>query len=49
MVFMQFKVANAYLAGVADQIFPTVPQAPEDGDPDTADGVYVNLDQWDGF
>lgn len=48
-VFMQFKVANAYLAGGADQIFPTVPQAPEGGDPDTADGVYVNLDQWDGF
>ena len=46
---MQFKVANAYLAGGADQIFPTVPQAPEGGDPDTADGVYVNLDQWDGF
>ena len=46
---MQFKVANAYLAGGADQIFPTVPRVPEGGDPDTADGVYVNLDQWDGF
>jgi hypothetical protein len=24
-MFMQFKMANAYLAGGADQIFPTVP------------------------
>ncbi len=48
-MFMQFKIANAYLAGGADQIFPAVPQAPHDGDPNTTDGVYVNLDQWDGF
>jgi len=48
-MFMQFKIANAYLAGGADQIFPTVPQAPGDGDLETTDGVYVNLDQWDGF
>ena len=26
-----------------------MPQAPDDGDPKTTDGVYVNLDQWDGF
>jgi alkaline phosphatase D len=49
--FMQFKIANAYPAGGAEGqvIFPTVPQAPDDGDPNTTDGVYVNLDQWDGF
>jgi len=40
VTFMQFKVLNTYLeAG----LFPGVPAVP------TADGVYVTLDQWDGF
>lgn len=47
-MFMQFKVANTYLGAVTDNpstVFPTIPQAP--GGPE--DGVYVNLDQWDGY
>ena len=43
-MFMQFKVANTYLSGGATEVFPGVPQAPAE-----AGGVYVNLDQWDGY
>jgi hypothetical protein len=35
-MFMQFKIANTYLAGGEQQIFPGVPQAPGDGAPPTA-------------
>jgi alkaline phosphatase D len=43
MMFMQFKISNTYLAGGDQVLFPDVPQA------DGADGVYFNLDQWDGY
>ena len=41
VTFMQIKVANSYLG--AGNVLPTV-------DPSTApDGVYITLDQWDGY
>ncbi|MEW6635432.1 MAG: alkaline phosphatase D family protein [Actinomycetota bacterium] len=39
VMFMQFKVANTYLG----DLFPGLPV------PTGTDGVYVNLDQWDGY
>lgn len=43
MMFMQFKLANTFLAGGLDEILD-VPPAPA-----PANGVYFNLDQWDGY
>ena len=47
-MFMQFKTANTYLAGGEQEIFPGV-QPPDGTGPGSTEGVYVNLDQWDGF
>lgn len=47
-MFMQFKTANTYLAGGEQEIFPGI-QPPDGTGPGSAEGVYVNLDQWDGF
>jgi hypothetical protein len=41
---MQFKVANAYLS-----LFPVTPTLPPVASNPGDDGVYVTLDQWDGY
>lgn len=43
VTFMQNKVLNTFLGG-ADSVLPGVPPAPA-----PANGVYLNLDQWDGY
>lgn len=40
---MQLKLANTFLGAADNAIFPEVPQS------DRGDGVYFNLDQWDGY
>ena len=40
---MQLKVANTFLGASEGAIFPEIPQS------DRGDGVYFNLDQWDGY
>lgn len=42
-MIMQLKLANTYLGGGADSVLPEVEQSPQ------TDGVYVSLDQWDGY
>jgi alkaline phosphatase D len=42
--FGQCKLLNTYLQGGAPEIFPTVVQGPEQ-----LGGVYVTLDNWDGY
>jgi len=46
VMFMQFKVANTYLGSAPESIFPTIPQTGSGG---PEEGVYVTLDQWDGY
>lgn len=40
---MQLKLANTFLGAAENAIFPEIPQS------DRGDGVYFNLDQWDGY
>jgi alkaline phosphatase D len=44
VTFMQFKVANTYLS-----LFPATPTLPPVASNPGEDGVYVTLDQWDGY
>ncbi len=43
VTFMQNKIANTFLLG-QDSVLSGVPPAPS-----PAEGVYLNLDQWDGY
>lgn len=40
---MQLKLANTFLGSGENAIFPEVPQS------DRGEGVYLSLDQWDGY
>ena len=40
---MQLKLANTFLGGGERSVFPEVPQSDRTG------GVYLSLDQWDGY
>ena len=55
VTFMQFKLANLALASETltisslDELFPGIGSYPAAGAVGAAEGVYVTLDQWDGY